>query len=241
MSSCPYYSALSYTWGKSLPLHDIIVEGATVTVPENLYLFFRNAILSGQLNRSTWLWIDQISINQDDVTERDYQVHLMADIYSNAMDVWAWLGVASENEMEIMTLVGVYAAIRSNDSRTCGNAFEEVPQHVLKYWLGGGSNPTRYPVHKAHHHSGINVFDRNCKRRYPKLDEYGILESTLDFPGAVSCRQHCDLIRNYFSRPVRGAKYLQRCVTIAITQRDFLGMDDQTESPKVEQWDRNVV
>ncbi|OGM40740.1 hypothetical protein ABOM_011033 [Aspergillus bombycis] len=42
------------------------------------------------------MWIDSISINQKDTTERNMQVALMSDIYSKAMSVVVWLGVEGE-------------------------------------------------------------------------------------------------------------------------------------------------
>lgn len=40
---------------------------------------------------STWFWIDQICINQDDIGERSHQVQLMPQIYSNAIRTVVWL------------------------------------------------------------------------------------------------------------------------------------------------------
>ncbi|KAB8199253.1 hypothetical protein BDV34DRAFT_231396 [Aspergillus parasiticus] len=42
------------------------------------------------------MWIDSISINQKDATERNRQVALMTDIYTKAMSVVVWLGVEGE-------------------------------------------------------------------------------------------------------------------------------------------------
>jgi hypothetical protein len=38
------------------------------------------------------MWIDQISIDQQDVEEKNHQVSMMADIYEHAETVIAWLG-----------------------------------------------------------------------------------------------------------------------------------------------------
>ena len=42
------------------------------------------------------MWIDSISINQNDTTERNNQVAMMSDIYSTAMSVVVWLGMEDE-------------------------------------------------------------------------------------------------------------------------------------------------
>lgn len=39
-----------------------------------------------------WFWADQISMNQQDVLERNHQVSMMGDIFSKAASVWAWIG-----------------------------------------------------------------------------------------------------------------------------------------------------
>jgi hypothetical protein len=46
--------------------------------------------------QSQLYWIDQICVNQDDISERNHQVGLMKDIYSRAAKVLVWLG-GSEN------------------------------------------------------------------------------------------------------------------------------------------------
>ncbi len=38
------------------------------------------------------LWVDAVCINQDDVVEKNHQVHLMKDIYGGATRVLVWLG-----------------------------------------------------------------------------------------------------------------------------------------------------
>ncbi|KAE8381608.1 heterokaryon incompatibility protein-domain-containing protein [Aspergillus bertholletiae] len=43
------------------------------------------------------MWIDYISINQGNISERNIQVALMSDIYSKAMSVVVWLGVGDED------------------------------------------------------------------------------------------------------------------------------------------------
>ncbi|KAK0715467.1 heterokaryon incompatibility protein-domain-containing protein [Lasiosphaeris hirsuta] len=41
----------------------------------------------------TYLWVDALCINQADVSERNQQVSIMGQIYSNALRVISWLGV----------------------------------------------------------------------------------------------------------------------------------------------------
>jgi hypothetical protein len=83
------YMALSYTWGDPHPTFTVLLDGIEFTVRKNLYealLHFRPT--EGELV----IWIDAICINQDDMQERESQVALMRDIYTEAKGVWAWLG-----------------------------------------------------------------------------------------------------------------------------------------------------
>lgn len=50
------------------------------------------------LDKSTWYWIDAISIDQNNDEERVHQVQRMRDIYSTAETVTIWLGADNEGE-----------------------------------------------------------------------------------------------------------------------------------------------
>ncbi|KAE8416009.1 hypothetical protein BDV36DRAFT_310537 [Aspergillus pseudocaelatus] len=47
------------------------------------------------------MWVDSISINQKDITERNKQVTMMSDIYSTAMSVVVWLGVEDDRRISL--------------------------------------------------------------------------------------------------------------------------------------------
>lgn len=71
----------------------IDIDHKEFAVRENLWHFLNAARLRG-LKCS--LWIDAVSIDQDDVTERNHQVQYMGNIYSQACQVIIWLGLATE-------------------------------------------------------------------------------------------------------------------------------------------------
>ncbi|KAF3038731.1 hypothetical protein E8E11_005943 [Didymella keratinophila] len=48
--------------------------------------------IEGEHHRSTWFWIDALCIDQDNVDERNHQVQQMGEIFSQARQVFAWLG-----------------------------------------------------------------------------------------------------------------------------------------------------
>jgi hypothetical protein len=56
-----------------------------------------HTLLNLPLNPDLPIWIDAISINQDDEEEKAVQVSRMGDIYRTAHQVLAWLGPAEQN------------------------------------------------------------------------------------------------------------------------------------------------
>jgi hypothetical protein len=92
----PVYEAVSYTWATahgdaSLSRH-IYCHGRKIAITANCELVLRCLRRKGH-NRS--IWIDAISIDQENTMERNHQVKLMATIYSNASQVLAYLGTGS--------------------------------------------------------------------------------------------------------------------------------------------------
>jgi hypothetical protein len=90
---CPEYVALSYTWGAKGRHDDIQLNGVSYPVRRSLWSF-----LDQMRRRQRYIpfWIDAISINQNDMSERNHQVQIMRQIYSKARSVWVWLGEADE-------------------------------------------------------------------------------------------------------------------------------------------------
>lgn len=92
-----HYDALSYAWnvaaGQTKPNRKIIVE--TNEDSFKLYVFpaLENALIHlTSLNITEYLFIDQISINQEDRDEKSHQVMLMQDIYAKSARTLVWLG-----------------------------------------------------------------------------------------------------------------------------------------------------
>ncbi|KAE9375045.1 hypothetical protein N431DRAFT_335433 [Stipitochalara longipes BDJ] len=94
----PAFEALSYTWGSPKNRIDIFVSHSgssfnSLSVTENLGValpFLRYK------DRDRVLWIDAICVNQQDLEERSQQVQRMAQIYSKAVRVIAWLGPSTK-------------------------------------------------------------------------------------------------------------------------------------------------
>ncbi|PMD29250.1 hypothetical protein L207DRAFT_642561 [Hyaloscypha variabilis F] len=98
VDNVPAFEAVSYTWGSPENPVDVFITHSrgtvrTLSVTKNLgealpYLRYRD--------RDRVLWIDAICVNQQDLEERNQQVQRMAEIYSKAVRVVAWLGPSTE-------------------------------------------------------------------------------------------------------------------------------------------------
>lgn len=101
-NTCPAYIALSYVWGDESVTEAIVVNGHTLHVTANLCIFLQRLRVEvswentrkrvGLYCQPDWFFADQISINQNAVSERNHQVSLMGRIYSDAQKTFAWLG-----------------------------------------------------------------------------------------------------------------------------------------------------
>jgi hypothetical protein len=89
----PIYYALSYSWGSTQKTRSILLDEQEFAVTENLYEALREV---RSWSRSIGVWIDQISLNQEDVVERNQEVLRMLEIYRGAMHVIVWIGTASD-------------------------------------------------------------------------------------------------------------------------------------------------
>ncbi|KAK3620746.1 hypothetical protein LTR56_023215 [Elasticomyces elasticus] len=78
------YRALSYVWGDPNDCIDITVNGQRFPVTRNLEYWLRRIQALGYGDR---IWIDQLSINQHDNSEKDQQVLLMGPVYQGANEV----------------------------------------------------------------------------------------------------------------------------------------------------------
>ncbi|CZR67943.1 uncharacterized protein PAC_17842 [Phialocephala subalpina] len=87
------YTCLSYVWGNVSDMWRIKVNDKITWVRRSLFQFL---IAAMRTYNDRLFWIDALSINQLDLAERNEQVQKMGQIYSEAEEVFAWLGVQSE-------------------------------------------------------------------------------------------------------------------------------------------------
>jgi hypothetical protein len=85
----PPYNAISYVCGDAQRMQDVTVNGSQVAVRYNCYCALWQTRLHFPESR---VWTDAICINQLDLEEKTAQVTMMYEIYSNAMQVLAYIG-----------------------------------------------------------------------------------------------------------------------------------------------------
>lgn len=93
------FRALSYVWGSTSEVEEIILEGRPFKVTRNLHDALQQLRIEqpgptlelGHPN--DYHWIDAICLNQEDVDEKSSQVPRMMEIYQTAYVVLVWLGV----------------------------------------------------------------------------------------------------------------------------------------------------
>jgi hypothetical protein len=161
MSKCPTYVAISYTWGEEPPRRTIYLNGKKIRLRENIYQALKSILrlrarnrdgvhplqkksqlrgLSRKAAEREYFWIDSICINQASLTERNHQVGIMGQIFSNADFVIAWLGVESDRSVEVMQAINIGPELKPVPFSIGPTP---LPQHLrdmldifdsLKYW-----------------------------------------------------------------------------------------------------------
>tara|TARA_R110002003_G_scaffold6_1_gene271 strand:- start:11415 stop:12128 length:714 start_codon:yes stop_codon:yes gene_type:complete len=87
-------------------------EGGSIQVKRNLYHFLCTFAIDPTNENGVYLWIDQLSINQTDLEEKNYALPLMPDIYQRAHYVITWLG----NSADIVEAATEFHTTESADS-----------------------------------------------------------------------------------------------------------------------------
>ena len=83
------YHAISYTWGDDLATTTIHIDDEPFEIRHNLFAFLRQLRAK---SCSSSLWVDAISIRQDDLVEKGQQVGMIGDIFRRAERVLVWVG-----------------------------------------------------------------------------------------------------------------------------------------------------
>lgn len=95
-----YFSALTYVWGKLEGGHHISCEGHSIPLTVNAHSALMH--LRRKLGSFT-IWIDAVCIDQENQQEKETQISLMGDVYTQADAVYVWLGEGSERTDRAIT------------------------------------------------------------------------------------------------------------------------------------------
>lgn len=118
----PVYSALSYVWGEASPDNpELVVNSQPYKVTRSLHAAI--SYLASSENVSD-LWIDQISINQEDDAEKVQQVQLMSGIFSQARVVIGWLGLPVRSDQLAFDFFRILGSF-TNDSVSISELMED--------------------------------------------------------------------------------------------------------------------
>lgn len=123
LQNAPPFQALSYVWGDPHNTVTITVDGCAVAATTNLVAFLRelrHRSSKGLHQRSLpdahhgtlrALWVDAICIDLSNITERNDQVLLMGQIYSQADVALAWLGESWGASSQAMSFLHYLAKV----------------------------------------------------------------------------------------------------------------------------------
>ena len=90
LAEAPEYEALSYAWGNPRFIDKyIVIDGYEFPIRDNLWTALRRMRYK---RRERALWVDALSICQDDPEEKAEQVSMIGDIFRQARRVLVWVG-----------------------------------------------------------------------------------------------------------------------------------------------------
>ncbi|ESU08374.1 hypothetical protein FGSG_11631 [Fusarium graminearum PH-1] len=142
LEDTPSYAALSYVWGDPSPQDPLFaVDGFELRIRQSLNHAL-GTLLSGDEKRL--LWIDQICIDQENITEREHQVTLMSKIFKQAQRVICWLGPDDEHTGHAFDLSTVLA-IDGSGSEFWKEPMQRLMQAGLFRHMLDLVNPTGIP------------------------------------------------------------------------------------------------
>lgn len=122
------YICLSYCWGDGGRNQGIYIKGEnesdecyrSLLITENLHAALKSLQASDTYSTKL-MWIDMISINQNDLHERGKQVALMKNIYDNAAGVVVWLGNDSALHDACPVIHAIYESFLTETSLESGS------------------------------------------------------------------------------------------------------------------------
>ena len=104
LDRAPPYKALSYEWGPKGPDNDasVFVRYRRLEIRKPLYKFLQRLAGDPSHDASEYFFADGICMNQEDNDEKDLQILLMGQLYTQATVVYSWIGVPSVQDSALL-------------------------------------------------------------------------------------------------------------------------------------------
>jgi hypothetical protein len=119
-NSSPPYTAISYAWGIDPALAILVIDQHAYSVSSNVEQALRQL---RHADEDTYVWVDQICIDQGNDDEKTHQVQQMKYIYKEAQLVVAWLGpTANGSDLLLRHLDRMGDAIWADDEQSVVSA-----------------------------------------------------------------------------------------------------------------------
>lgn len=100
------YDTLSYTWGEQDPTEHIKIIHANQQYRIRIRPNLHQALLHLRSHRDDrYLWVDAISIHQDDEREKSSQVRMMSQIFNNSSCVCVWIGPEKDDSRRAIDFI----------------------------------------------------------------------------------------------------------------------------------------
>ncbi|PVH76472.1 heterokaryon incompatibility, partial [Cadophora sp. DSE1049] len=119
------YESLSYCWGDGGVKVPISLDGLRFEVTTNLHAALQRLRMYARTRR---IWIDAICVNQRNIDERNEQVRLMRQIYTNTSRCFVWLGQFSEEKVKL----GIEALTRLEHHRRADENSTKVDPAIVE-------------------------------------------------------------------------------------------------------------
>lgn len=154
LATAPPFHALSYCWGDRSEMKTILINGIQVEIRNNLW----EALLHLAAQKILSVWVDAISINQANLSERAHQVARMKSIYQKAVATVAWLGPCEEDYAESCRLLSrLSKRLRQTDPAS------NLSSDTIDFITESGVEIDKAPV-------PLTVLFDECLREVRKLD-----------------------------------------------------------------------
>jgi hypothetical protein len=128
------YEALSYTWGSPGRCHRVECDGSYLLVTSTLQEALRTMRFP---DKERTLWIDQLSINQEDVQERNSQVTIMHLVYKHATRTVVFLGAVEGTQQPklVLSTWKLLSELRKASGSSVGNTMKEAQVLFTHPWF----------------------------------------------------------------------------------------------------------